>query len=86
MDERVSGEEVLLAVHGGVHRLTMPEPAAVKHASRWLRRWPPAAMLDRSYAATPQQNQVGAEKLSYQPTREHSKDGLISYCRQVVSS
>jgi hypothetical protein len=50
--------------------------AAVKHASRRLRRWP-AAMLDRSCARHREGNQAGAEKRSNQPNRETLKRGSI---------
>lgn len=58
--------------------------AAVKHASRRLRRWS-ATMLDCGCARHRDQNQVGTEKRSYQSNRETTR-GVSSSCRQGVSS
>ena len=61
--------------------------AAVKHAARRLRRWP-AAMPDRKLRATPQQNQVGAEKRSLPAEQRNFRGGqfLLSPRAQFLTS
>ena len=61
--------------------------AAVKHASRRLRRWP-AAMLDRSCARRLSRTQVGAEKRSLSAEQRNFRGGqfLLSPRAQFLMS